>query len=151
MSEARPAVSSVVWWRSRPARRALTVLAALFWLLLVGLAALTDSAEGNWAWLLSLVAVAVLWAVARVATGDVANGTPERLDELENEIRWRLSRVGYVCALAAGFAGAVYLLAVQGDPELLARGGSLMLSLVVGAACVPSFLCAWTAEDPDDD
>jgi amino acid transporter len=151
MSETRPAVASVVWWRSRSSRRAVTVLAALVWLGLVGLAAFTDSAEGSWQWVLSLVVVVLLWAVARIATGDLAHRRPELLDERENEIRWRLSRTGYLCALTAGFAGGVYLIAVQSDPELLQRGASLMLSLVVGAACVPSFLWAWSAEDPDDD
>ena len=151
MSRTRAAAASVVWWRSRAGRRAVTVLAALVWLGLVWLAAFTERAEGSWPWLLSLVMLVVLWAVARIATGDIAHGRPERLDEGENEIRWRLSRTGYLCALTAGFTGGVYLLAVQNDAELLQRSASLMLSLVVGAACVPSFLWAWSAEDPDED
>lgn len=151
MSGTRPATASVVWWRSRTSRRAVTVLAALAWLGLVGFAVSTDSAEDSWTWLLLLVVVVLLWAVARIATGDLADGRPERLDERESEIRWRLSRTGYLFALAASLAGGVYLLVVQSEPELLRRGASLMLSLVVGAACVPSFLWAWSAEDPEDD
>jgi hypothetical protein len=143
--------TTVGWWRSRAVRRSGTVAAVLVWIVLVGLAALTDGARSSVAWLLLLVVLVALWMAARMSTGDLTDGRPERLDEREMAIRWRLSRIGYVGALTAGLLGAVFLMVADGDPDLLRRGAALVLSLVVGAACLPSFLLAWTAENDDVD
>lgn len=147
MTDQGSPVTALAWWR---VRRAVTVVAVPVWIGLLVLSLVADGAENDWPWLVLLAAFLLLWVSARAASGDIAEGRPDRLDEREAEIRLRLSRTGFVAAVGGTLAAALYLLAVQDQPVLLARAGALLLTPAIGAVSVPTFLWCWSAEDVDD-
>lgn len=150
MTDQGSPATAAAWLRGRRVRRAVTVGAVPVWGGLLVLSLTADGAENDWPWLVLLAVFLLLWVSARAAGGDIAEGRPDRLDERETEIRLRLSRTGFVAAVGGSLAAALYLLAVQDQPVLLARAGALLLTLAVGTGSVPTFLWCWSAEDVDD-
>ena len=116
---------------------------------LVGLSLTREDASASWPWLVLLVVFLAAWVVARYATGDVAEGRAERLDERELAIRYRAIRTGYHAVWLTGFAVAMALLVFEEIPALAGRGGSLLFSAIFTAAAVPTMLLCWAAPEPD--
>ncbi|RNL85250.1 hypothetical protein EFW17_09175 [Halostreptopolyspora alba] len=129
------------------------MVAALWAVCLVGLVlwALLGGPAGIDAGWWVLYAVWLLpFVVLRSMTRGVAERPVARLDEREAKLRGRYLAIGYYTALCAGFAVAVYLVALShADPTALARGAQLLLVAMGMAAAVPTVALGWTA--PDDD
>lgn len=129
-------------------RRGLVVLAALLVGVMVLLSVTRDEANLGWAWWSAFLAFGLVWLAARSATGNVAEGRADRLDERELLQRYRASRIGWTCLVVATLAVGFTLTVVADDPVLVARGGALLLSVVAGGAAVPTMLLFWAAPEP---
>lgn len=137
--------------RRVPVRRGIVVAFALAAVGMVVVSVTRDDANVSVAWWLLFVVFLAAWAAARFATGDVAEGRSERLDERELVIRYRALRTGYHAVWLTGFAVALTLLVLEEVPALVGRSGSLLFSAIVAAAAVPTMLLCWVAPEPDPD
>lgn len=108
-----------------------------------------DDANVSLPWWLLFVVLLAAWAAARFATGDVAEGLAQRLDERELAIRYRVVRTGYHAVWLTGLVVAIVLLVFEDIPVLAGRSGSLLFSAIVAAAAVPTMLLCWAAPEPD--
>jgi hypothetical protein len=127
-------------------------IVAAFALAAVGMVAVSvtrDDANVSLPWWLLFTVLMAAWLAARFATGDVAEGRSDRLDERELAIRYRVVRTGYHTVWLTGLAVAVVLLVFDEIPGLANRSGPLLLSAIVAAAAVPTMLLCWAAPEPD--
>ena len=130
-------------------RRGIVVAFALAAAGLLAVSLTRDDANSTWEWWVLFVLLGAAWFAARYASGDIAEGRSDRLDEREREIRYRALRTGYHAVWLTGLAVAVFLQVVDDVPGLVARGGSVLFAAILASAAVPSLLLCWAPPEPD--
>ncbi len=130
-------------------RRGIVVVFALAAAGLLAVSLTRDDANTTWEWWALFVLLGAAWFAARYATGDIAEGRSERLDEREMAIRYRVLRTGYHAVWLTGMTVALFLQIADNAPGLVVRGGSVLFAAIMAATAVPTLLLCWAAPEPD--
>lgn len=110
--------------------------------------------EGNafsdsW-WLVAFAVWLLMWGVLRSMTRGVAERPREGLDERERGLRDRVSFIGYQCAVGAGMAVVLLMVAFQNEPAMIERMPALLTTLMLTSSALPSIILGLSGAGVED-
>jgi hypothetical protein len=133
---------------STAARRTLVVAFGLAALALAVVSITRDEADRTWEWRALFAVVALLWVAAIHATSNAAERRPpEGLDGRLLAARHRALRIGFTFLWAGGLATAGILSVDDLGVPLAPRAPTVLISLVLAGAAMPTMVLCWAAPE----
>ncbi|MEU4010329.1 hypothetical protein [Streptomyces pseudogriseolus] len=121
----------------RPVALALCALSAA--MVVLSLVSDGNAFSDSW-WLAAFVLWLLLWGTLRSMTRGIAERPVAGLDERERGLRDRVSFIGYQCAVGAGMAVVLLMVAFQDEPAVIERMPALLTTLMLTSSALPSIL-----------